>query len=175
MSEMLNPQAGADELADKLAAISDISRNGVETLRTFMSMAGGDSLSLPEFISLLADCGARIFAQSDTSFELEDKITHDRKIPPFAAFHLQLICKEAMTNIRKHAAAGRVLLHVHADEEGVELSLQDDGRGFDSTVVGGKGRGLANMRSRAEKLGAGFTLTSEPGRGTQIKLSLKTP
>ena len=175
ISEMLNPLAGKGELAEKLAAISDIARNGVETLRTFMALAGRESLTLQEVVSQLADCSSRIFAQSDTTFELEEEILCDTTIPPFAAFHLQLICKEAMTNVRRHAAADRFLLQVRADEAGVVFVLEDDGRGFDSSAVGGKGHGLANMRSRAEKLGAGFSLTTEPGWGTQIRFVLNRP
>jgi two-component system nitrate/nitrite sensor histidine kinase NarX len=102
---------------------------------------------------------------------------------------LYRICQEALNNIAKHARASRVeidlqyesgaapassfLAHAASPEEivvgSVEMRIRDDGRGFDPDRPAVSGHyGLDMMRERAEGVGAQLTVTSEPGRGTEV-------
>ena len=93
-------------------------------------------------------------------------------ITPFAAFQMHLIFKEAITNIRKHAGASQVILTLDSRPERLELTISDDGSGFDTGFISKSGYGLHNMRARSEKLGAQFDINSKPGNGTEIVLRL---
>jgi two-component system, NarL family, sensor histidine kinase DevS len=83
-----------------------------------------------------------------------------------ALFH---IAQEALANVAKHAHAGRTNVHLWTTNERVLLEVADNGKGFDveSTAMT-LGHGLANMRSRAHKVGGEVEISSEPGEGTTV-------
>ncbi len=83
------------------------------------------------------------------------------------------IAQEALANIRKHARATAVNIHVSRDEQEFSLVVEDNGAGFDSVEVEkGKGHGLPNMRERARSLGGSLEIAPRPGSGTQITLTV---
>jgi len=89
---------------------------------------------------------------------------------------LYRIAQEALNNALKHAAPTSVTVCIRADGKRVTLEVSDDGRGFDPEGVSDKGgMGLVNMRERAERLGGSFDLSSAPGAGTTVRVSLEVP
>lgn len=83
-----------------------------------------------------------------------------------ALFH---ITQEALSNIAKHAHAGTVTVVVGRLSDRIVLKVEDDGAGFDSDKIGGiPGHGLSNMAVRCRSLGGDLTVTSTPGKGTQV-------
>lgn len=83
-----------------------------------------------------------------------------------ALFH---ISQEALANAAKHAAADQVKMTLWTAPGRVLLEISDDGIGFDvSKTSRALGHGLANMRTRARKLGGDIEVNSEPGKGTSI-------
>jgi signal transduction histidine kinase len=82
-----------------------------------------------------------------------------------------LFIKEALTNIVRHAQASAVDLTLVANERELRLEIHDDGKGFDTAATSG-GMGLASMRERARAIGGNLTLTSSPGKGTHITLTV---
>jgi signal transduction histidine kinase len=84
-----------------------------------------------------------------------------------------LTTQEALANVARHARAGKVKIVMHCTDQRVRLTIQDDGRGFDTANEALRvGHGLANMQSRAEGLGGTFALASAPGQGTTIFIDL---
>ena len=85
------------------------------------------------------------------------------------------ILQEALSNIRKHAAAQRaeVLLE---NGDGFTMTVRDDGRGFDpesrADAEPGQHIGLSVMHERAEKIGAEISIRSQPGSGTEVRLHI---
>ena len=80
------------------------------------------------------------------------------------------ITQEALTNIEKHAQAGRVAMRLAYGARGLRLRVIDDGRGFDVDAVQHhpqRGIGLRNMRERLASIGGSFAVHSRPGR-TQV-------
>ncbi|MBV8633298.1 MAG: cache domain-containing protein [Burkholderiaceae bacterium] len=97
-------------------------------------------------------------------------------LPAAANTALFRIAQEAMTNIRRHAQAGRVDIVLKADGKAVTLSIADDGRGFDVASLqknAQRGIGLRNMHERAEAVGGTLDISSYPGAGTRIEVSVK--
>lgn len=86
------------------------------------------------------------------------------------------IIQEALTNIKKHAAAISVTIGLQKDHGRVHLLIQDDGKGFDvkqqKLLDADSGWGLNLMRERAKAIGAGFSLTSILGQGTAIFIEI---
>jgi signal transduction histidine kinase len=92
--------------------------------------------------------------------------------------HLLRIGQEAMTNALKHADAKSIRFDLRYEPDAVELTVADDGRGFDGAnqPPGEAGHfGLLGMRERANKLGGTFNLTSQPGRGTTVVVRAPRP
>jgi two-component system NarL family sensor kinase len=82
------------------------------------------------------------------------------------------LVQEAMFNVRKHAHASRVAVSLAPVGEDVELSIADDGCGFDPARVPSGHLGLRMMRERAESAGGSLEIRSASGRGTTIRVVL---
>lgn len=97
-------------------------------------------------------------------------------LPAHVEEGLYRIAQEALNNALKHAAPRSVLLCIEADSRHVNLSVGDDGRGFDPEAVSDRGgMGLISMRERAERLGGSFSLVSAAGEGTEVRVDVEVP
>ncbi len=96
-------------------------------------------------------------------------------IGPRASVALFRILQEAMLNVRKHAKADHVWITLGCAGGGqVELRIRDDGAGFDPASPIRRHFGLLTMRERAEALGGGLDITTEPGGGTELRIVVPT-
>ena len=89
-----------------------------------------------------------------------------------AATHLYRIAQEGVANARKHAHAGHVMVRVASRDDGVTIVIEDDGVGFDASVIREPlpgHLGLTTMVERAELLGGWCRVTSGPGSGTRVE------
>ena len=83
------------------------------------------------------------------------------------------IAQEALTNTLKHAAATFISVQMGLAGPDLQMEIADNGKGFDlAAVQNDAGFGLASMRERAERLGGSLAITSKPGRGTRIRLTV---
>ena len=87
------------------------------------------------------------------------------------------IIQEAFNNILKHAKAKNVFLYLYYDQDHMEALVKDDGQGFLFTTFNENSltkhhSGLKNMRKRAQLIKGNCEILTEPGKGTNIKLSV---
>ncbi len=80
---------------------------------------------------------------------------------------LYRIGQEAISNAIRHASPATVAVHLHVEEDRAELSITDDGQGFDPATVT-EGLGIGQMRSRAEGVGGSLLVDSGP-EGTTVR------
>ena len=100
------------------------------------------------------------------------------EVAPEPALALFRIAQEALTNIRnirKHAHAQRVTLALRVTADALELEIEDDGRGFQTGSMRRGHHGLAGMKHRVQMCSGEFSVTSRPGAGTRITVSLPWP
>lgn len=95
-------------------------------------------------------------------------------LTPQTILAIQRVVLEAIANAVSHAQARNLTVAARLSADELEVSVEDDGIGFDSAEVTG-GRGLANMRARAASCGGEVRIGSVPGNGTRILLSLPIP
>ena len=81
------------------------------------------------------------------------------------------IAQEALNNSLRHAHAKSILVRLDHHERQVELTVEDNGIGFDMDASSG-GMGLRNMQERAKEIGAAFSLITAPQQGTKIRIRL---
>jgi signal transduction histidine kinase len=87
------------------------------------------------------------------------------------------IVREALTNVRKHAAAQRVTVDIDVRDRELLVEVVDDGRGFDPDRLDtGSGDwphyGMTTMRRRAAAIGGRISWVSEPGAGCRVELAV---
>jgi two-component system sensor histidine kinase UhpB len=91
----------------------------------------------------------------------------------FAQLVVYRVVQEALSNIARHAHAGRVMVAVSGcDGPRVHVTISDDGSGFHPDRLGNGGSGLAGMRERALLAGGRLEVRATPGAGTTIELTL---
>lgn len=106
----------------------------------------------------------------ETTFHARDV---DGRIPPLVELELLRILQEALTNIRKHAQARQIQIHLERAQKFFILRIEDDGIGFECDAAQRSQHfGLSIMRERAERLGGSFELESVLGKGTVILAKL---
>ena len=86
------------------------------------------------------------------------------------AIGLFRICQESLTNIVRHAAASRIRISLHEEEnEYILLAIEDNGKGFEVRKIGDKKTlGLLGMKERTQMMGGEFRIDSHPGKGTTL-------
>ena len=82
------------------------------------------------------------------------------------------IVQEALTNCVRHAEANGVRVSVHGGSDAVNLTIQDDGVGFDPERPFHEGLGLVGIRERVRQLGGALVITSQAHKGTILKVEL---
>ena len=102
------------------------------------------------------------------------------EIPEALKVVIYRIVQEAMTNIATHSAADLIHLALRKKDATIELSIRDNGCGFDiqqalAGEVSQRGLGLVSMKERAEQSGGLFTIDSAKGRGTTVRVAWVNP
>jgi len=95
-------------------------------------------------------------------------------LPDLLAGNLMLLAQEAVTNALKHSGATEISIRLKTDPGEAELTIADNGRGFDSTLAPGPHDGhfgLQGMRERIKRLGATMNLKTAPGQGTVLQVT----
>lgn len=81
-----------------------------------------------------------------------------------------LICKEAINNAVKYAGCTVIEMNIEHHDQQLFISINDDGKGFDTTVVNNRS-GLKNMQQRTAEINGQFTVSSIPGNGSVVSFS----
>lgn len=88
-----------------------------------------------------------------------------------AQVQINRIVQEALTNVRKHSGASRVAVRFERVDHSIRVSIEDNGRGFDSSTLDAQGSdhfGLQIMRDRAASVGARLDVDSQQNAGTRV-------
>jgi signal transduction histidine kinase len=121
--------------------------------------------------ALKRQCDALEFRTgADVTLEVGDLPASDR-LPPGTQQGLFRAAQEALANVGRHARARHVAVSLATESRRLELTIRDDGVGFDP-LAPRQGMGLENMTARVAVLGGSFALTSAPGGGTTLRFSV---
>ncbi|HZT30364.1 MAG TPA: ATP-binding protein [Bryobacteraceae bacterium] len=82
------------------------------------------------------------------------------------------IVQEALTNCAKHAQAKNIRVSIYGRPDWVQLSVQDDGVGFDPVHASSRGLGLIGIQERARELGGKMSILSQPQKGTILEVEV---
>lgn len=91
---------------------------------------------------------------------------------PQTAEQVYHITREALTNAAQHANAKKVSVQVGRNNENYFVTIEDDGKGFDTSQPAPGGHfGLQIMQARAKHIGGEISIQSAPGSGTRVTLT----
>jgi signal transduction histidine kinase len=150
-----------------------MTRDGLnETRRAIQALRAAplDDLGLRTALESLARASADRFGWG-LSLELPEEISG---ISMEAEHCIYRIVEEALRNTGQHAGARRVELSLTRANGYVELTLHDDGRGFEYNPEALDDRyGLRGMLERAASIGAELEIVSRPGQGARLRMVLE--
>ncbi|MCY7358921.1 MAG: histidine kinase [Rudanella sp.] len=176
---MTHPLNGS---ATRLEDIGTYARDAIGSLRETIWAINREQITLDEYRLQLQQYLSRQQTLIPTSrFRLQADLSdpHSNRPAPVVwlsseqALGLFRIAQEAVQNAVKHARASQITVRIDTQaEHGLCLSVEDDGVGFDPAAEHPGHYGMLNMRLRAERMGGQWSVTSAPGRGTTLFLTL---
>lgn len=159
----------------QLAAIEDVARENLAEARALVSAytpVDLDGSTLTEAVRRLVERFAR---QTGLQVDLRigDGVAGLSRAQEVVVLRAT---QEALTNVRRHARAHRVLVRLEADERGTRVEVGDDGVGFVAPAdAAPAGFGLAGIRGRVSEVGGELDIASSPGGGTRVTVLLPGP
>jgi PAS domain S-box-containing protein len=174
LSELAQKAKDMDSVTKTLVTISQLSREGASEIRSFMQSLDSEELSWHALTAEIRKQGATLVEPHRIRFAAETSV-HDPIEQPGSLLWVNLlrIYKEALTNVVKHSRAESVAVTFHADQNGLQLIVQDDGIGLDKNRQ--HGRGLPNMKRRVQDVGGAITISAAGQQGTQVMLEVPIP
>ncbi len=162
------------EASKLLDVISDNSIRLYNGTKDYIWSINAASDNLYEVIIRIKDFGDEVFYERGIHFHVDglNENLRDLKQIPGTGRNVTMIFKEALSNIVKHSNATEVILYIDRSENGIQLKLKDNGKGF-STESSSSGFGLGNMKQRASRIKGDLAVTSAQGEGSEVALTLK--
>jgi signal transduction histidine kinase len=161
------------EVSDRIDQVSQIINQSLQDLRSLSKTLTDDNISQKEIITLIQEevDNTNAFKKCEVFFEhnfeqLELEFVHKNV--------LLRIIQEFIQNSIKHSQCKNIFIELNTSEENLwELSVKDDGVGFDSSKKLTNGIGLTNMKNRAKIIGADFSFEGKINGGTQLNIKFK--
>lgn len=154
---------------------ADLARSALQELRDVVSTTQQDTTTLSAACAdWRVECEQRLSAAAITLDWQARGDLESIELHPSQTLNLGRILREAVSNLIKHAQAGRAEIGVEAAVDALRLWVRDDGRGCNGES-GGNGRGLSNMEARAARIGATFVRRDLASGGCEIEVSLPLP
>ena len=164
---------GNDELQGMLENIDANTTRLAQGMRDFIWVLDPDKDTLLDTLQRIETAGEALFGPLETSFSMryDHQQLRDITLELNQRRQTLMICKEALNNAARHSGADTVLVQALHDDDGIEITIADDGDGFDEQSVV-RGYGMKSMRVRTENMNADLTVHSVPGDGTQVRLKI---
>ncbi|MFM1991172.1 MAG: hypothetical protein RJA99_4129 [Pseudomonadota bacterium] len=167
------PACHEPAIAQRLTALRRVLAQGIELKRRIVEDLHPTVLThlglVPALEQLVATNRSRFAGRIVAALDASVSMTGE------PALALYRIVQEALTNVHKYADATTVRVTLRRTRGRIELSVDDDGAGFEPASVGSGHHGLAGMRHRMLSVGGRLEIEAAPGAGTSIRATLPLP
>ena len=175
LSEVVRQKTGENGVSEPLARIADTSREMVDSMSDIVWAINPARDRLGDLLKRMRRFATDLLEASevDLRFRIPEKIPNVH-LDADLRRELYLVFKEAINNVARHSEAERAKVGVGFHGHMLELTIADDGCGFDvdakpqSSSLGGNG--LINMKRRIERLGGEIVFDSTAGEGTRVSI-----
>lgn len=174
LAEMAKNFVSLSDIKKTLSTISELSKEEISEIRSFMKSLDSKETDWHALVADLRRFGGNTIESQGMTFAMTSAVQDGAEQPDsLLCLNLFRIYKEGLANIVKHSGAKTVTvdLSLHSHPGRLALTLCDDGVGLKGAP--GKGRGIPNMKARAEEMGGSLTITS--GTGTCVRLEVPIP
>lgn len=155
-----------------LKALSEISRQAVSKMRDLVWSIDTRRDKVHHLLERMQEHAEEMLIPKEISFEFKiGQLPLDKKLPIEIRQHLQLIFREALTNITKHASeVNKVVITIKNEEKHFYLLIKDNGKNANGDFTQATGLGIENMKMRAQKLKGELHISaSEEGFLVQLR------
>jgi signal transduction histidine kinase len=158
-------------LGRSVAELAQLSRGAMAEMRALIFELRPGALAEEGLVAALVKQAAALTAREEVVITLEAPDI-ELELDAVTEEHLYRIVSEALHNVIKHAHADHAVVTLERETGVLRVEVSDDGAGFDQELARAGHLGLSTMIDRAALIGAELLVTSAPGAGTTVALSL---
>ncbi|MBK8020042.1 MAG: GAF domain-containing protein [Chloroflexi bacterium] len=162
-----------DEGRRSLMTLHQLAQSALADMRSLLLELRPSALSDEKLGDLIRQTAGII--TNRTGLNISVQIAEQEPVPPDVHFALYRVVQEALNNIVFHASASRVEVYFSSHSGRVELTVHDNGLGFDPTDIEPGHLGLSIMYDRVQNIGGTIETISRKGEGTLIKVVWTDP
>lgn len=156
---------------EKVSEIGNIIDNSLQELRQLSKSLTSDAIKQLSLVELIkAEC-EKLNKLKECKIHFKDN-SKNKTLGYQTKSILFRIIQEFFQNSIKHAKCQNVWVTLSKNKEGIELVLEDDGKGFNTDILNKNGIGLKNMKKRTQLIGGDFNLISQRGKGTSLTIKI---
>jgi signal transduction histidine kinase len=175
VTSFLSGKVKEDGIRKKLAEVGHIAQESFSSVQELIWLIDDKAETAADLLEKIEETAKRILVNCHVTCNFPD-IPNNTSISLTTRKSVLLLFKEALYNCAKYAEAENVKLSALVTGTKLQLSIEDDGQGFDLSAPTAathlSGRGLKNMQQRAKLMGAELNIKSELGKGTAIVVRL---
>lgn len=160
--------ARAQSLLDRAIEETDHLLKSLHEVASRLRPSVLDDLGLHDAVeSLTSEISRRTDVSVTTNLDIRE-----RSVSPKIGENVYRILQEGLMNVVKHAEAKQAAVTIQVEADQLHMTLEDSGIGFDTWQRDASRLGILGMRERTELLGGQFSLSSAPGSGTRVEVSI---
>lgn len=170
LSELALQDKSSGQAAEAVSEIKDSSILLMERMDDIVWSINPKNDSLENLLMRIRHFATTLFEARGIDYHIDIQTNiHEIKLPMDYRQHIYLVLKEAINNLVKYARATQAAIRVSFDDRLLELSVEDNGQGFDPAGQYA-GNGISGMHRRAGLMQAKLAIRSAPGEGARISL-----
>jgi signal transduction histidine kinase len=170
-------QTAPDDATDRVDKAIDSLNLTIRDIRNFILGLRSELIHGADLVAGLATLADEFSNSSASEIELDIAVDPGvaSVLPVGHRVQILQMAREALSNAVRHSQSAHVAIGLHNEGPLLDLSVEDDGIGFDPDVAPRRGHlGLANLRDRTAALGGTLTIRTQPGRGTSLRIRVPT-
>ena len=177
--DVLRRQSGTHSpvVQSELTRIQKLLREEVLKLRELMQQMKSFEVSAEQLLGFISDTVERFRRETGVSAQFVSELKRV-DLPQKVCREIARIVQESLVNVRKHSGARNVLVHLAQRSDNLQLTVEDDGRGFpfsgrmSEAELQTTGKGPAVIRDRVRLLAGELTIESTPGHGARLEVRI---
>lgn len=158
-------------VADQIESLKSFTKSTIQELRDTVWAMNQSQMTFEDIQSRIMGFTEQVAWSEDLSLEVDFATDLDGiQLGSFEGISIYRILQESLNNAVKHARASVITSMLKRNPEGVQITIEDNGIGFDTITA--SGNGLTHLKSRVKELNGSISFHSELGRGTRLEISI---
>lgn len=158
-------------VVDQIESLKSFTKKTIQELRDTVWAMNQSQMTFEDIKSRIMGFTEQVAWSEELSLEVDFATDLDGiKLGSFEGISIYRIIQESLNNAVKHARASVISAKLKRNQEGVQITIEDNGIGFDTTTA--SGNGLTHLKSRVKELNGDISFHSELEKGTRLEISI---